>query len=112
MLVFSINCNKFRQFEHILSNVYELCQKLGRELSAHKTGLSPPVTVSYLPFQVGASDVAHICKNTSGLVLDILRCQESASSSAGHDGGPCTLQVVPKSSDWLLRKINYNFKRV
>ena len=37
----------FRQFEHILSSDYESCQKLGRGLSAHKTGLSPPVTVSH-----------------------------------------------------------------
>ena len=28
--------------------------------------------------------MAHICKNTSGLVLVIFRCQDSASSSAGH----------------------------
>ena len=36
-----------RQFGHTLRNNYESCQKLGRGLSAHKTGLSPPVTVSY-----------------------------------------------------------------
>ena len=31
----------------------------------------------------GASDMAHVCNITSGLVLVILRCQDSASSSAG-----------------------------
>lgn len=73
----------FSQFGHILIIVYESCQKLGWGLSAHETGLSPPVTVSYWPFQVGASGMAHICKTTSGLVLVILRCQDSASRSAG-----------------------------
>ena len=49
----------FRQFEHILSNDYESCQKLGQALSTHKTGLSPH--------------------------LVILVCQDSASCSAGHE---------------------------
>ena len=51
MLVFSILLQEgprpSSQFEHILSNDYESCQKLGRGFSAHKTGLSQPVTVSY-----------------------------------------------------------------
>ena len=77
--------NVFRQFEHNLSNDYESCQKLERGLIAHKTGLSPPVTVILLTLQVGASDMAHICKSTSGLVLIILRCQDSASHFQGHE---------------------------